>query len=338
MVALSETAPRSPAGTRLLVALAGEHGVDAAVVLAGTGLDAAVLAEPDAVLDHRQELRALANAVRALGDPPGLGAQLGRRFSLANHGDLGFAVMTQATAREGLAVAVRFFGLSDALVGMRPRAEDDGDAVLELDASGVPPELRAFVVERDVGVMTAVVDQALPGAALEVTLTLDRARVAAVRRCAPGHVVAAGPVDAVRVPAAALERPMPNADVSAARRFVERLEEQVRRVAAGGALAPRVQRALVAALPVRRTAPQVAAELHVAPRTLRRRLQAEGTSFQALADAVLADHAQALLREGLPVALVAERLGYAETAAFTRAFRRWTGSSPRAWARHTAGV
>lgn len=78
---------------------------------------------------------------------------------------------------------------------------------------------------------------------------------------------------------------------------------------------------------------QVAAQIGVSARTLQRRLAAEQVSFQELLDGYRQEQAMELLREGrLSMGEVAYRLGYAEQSAFTRAFRRWTGLAPRAWA------
>jgi AraC-like DNA-binding protein len=65
-------------------------------------------------------------------------------------------------------------------------------------------------------------------------------------------------------------------------------------------------------------------------RTLRRRLEKDGLSFQALLDEVRHRAAVLLLDDdALTVAAVAERLGYSEPRSFRHAFRRWTGRAPR---------
>ena len=71
--------------------------------------------------------------------------------------------------------------------------------------------------------------------------------------------------------------------------------------------------------------------LRLSPRTLQRRLAADGASFEQLLDAVRADLALYYLRESrLSVAAVAEILQFSETSALTRACRRWHSASPRA--------
>ncbi|EWC42589.1 helix-turn-helix domain-containing protein [Pseudomonas stutzeri] len=72
--------------------------------------------------------------------------------------------------------------------------------------------------------------------------------------------------------------------------------------------------------------------LHITERTLRRRLALEGTRFQTLKDGLRRDLAiHYLSQAGLPISEIAQRLGFSEPSAFTRAFRQWTGGSPRSY-------
>ncbi|AGC42526.1 AraC family transcriptional regulator [Myxococcus stipitatus DSM 14675] len=76
----------------------------------------------------------------------------------------------------------------------------------------------------------------------------------------------------------------------------------------------------------------VAKGLHVSPRTLQRRLTELGTSFQDEVDAVRRELAFQYLRDAsLGVSQVAFLLGYSELSTFDRAFKRWTGMTPRVW-------
>jgi AraC-like DNA-binding protein len=74
----------------------------------------------------------------------------------------------------------------------------------------------------------------------------------------------------------------------------------------------------------------VARALGCSRQTLYRRLREEGTTFAALLDGLRRRLALLYLREqGLSVKETAYRLGFSEPAAFSRAYKRWTGSSPR---------
>lgn len=76
----------------------------------------------------------------------------------------------------------------------------------------------------------------------------------------------------------------------------------------------------------------VANELHFSLRTLARRLEEEGTSFQAIKDELRRDVAiQKLTKTRLPIAIIGNQIGFDDPTTFHRAFRRWTGSSPKVY-------
>ncbi len=78
----------------------------------------------------------------------------------------------------------------------------------------------------------------------------------------------------------------------------------------------------------------LASRLGMHERTLGRRLQESGTTFQALLDESRADVAKQLLHDTrAPVARISTTLGYRDPTVFTRAFRRWTGITPREYRR-----
>lgn len=99
--------------------------------------------------------------------------------------------------------------------------------------------------------------------------------------------------------------------------------------------APRVRHALRPLLLAGRAShSEVAAHLNIHPRTMGRRLEDEGVTFEQLKDEVrLAVSRELLARTDIAVSDVAAALGYATPSAYVRAFRRWTGSSPSAWRR-----
>lgn len=75
---------------------------------------------------------------------------------------------------------------------------------------------------------------------------------------------------------------------------------------------------------------EVARALNQSPSTLQRRLREEGTSYQQLLDAIRHELALDYLREGQhSLADITFLLGFSDQSNFTRAFRRWTGRTPR---------
>ena len=73
----------------------------------------------------------------------------------------------------------------------------------------------------------------------------------------------------------------------------------------------------------------IAANLNVSSRSLQRKLQEEGVTYQQLTDSIRKSLALHYLQAGQhPVKEVSYILGYNELSAFNRAFRRWTGTTP----------
>ncbi|MBV8685187.1 MAG: helix-turn-helix transcriptional regulator [Alphaproteobacteria bacterium] len=77
---------------------------------------------------------------------------------------------------------------------------------------------------------------------------------------------------------------------------------------------------------------EVARQMGLSRQTLYRRLKEEGATFEAVVDGLRRRLALGLVgQKGLAVKEAAYRLGFADPAAFSRAFKRWTGLSPRAY-------
>jgi AraC-like DNA-binding protein len=125
-----------------------------------------------------------------------------------------------------------------------------------------------------------------------------------------------------------LRMPMANPLVA---QVVEEEMRRERRAAEAGSFRARVERAIeeVVHRPDEGDGRHVARFLGVSIRTLQRSLEREGTSFRETRERVLRELADELLADPeLPIAQIATRLGFADTAAFGKAFRRWTGATP----------
>jgi AraC-like DNA-binding protein len=100
-----------------------------------------------------------------------------------------------------------------------------------------------------------------------------------------------------------------------------------------GALASTVSAKIEALLPEVATAEVMASTLKMSGRTLQRRLEDEGVRFSDLVDGVRERKAKELLAGTSPLAEIGYRLGFSDLAAFSRAFKRWTGVPPGAFRR-----
>ncbi|WP_234390847.1 AraC family transcriptional regulator [Nocardia suismassiliense] len=321
--------PRGSAAVRVLVEVGVAHGMSVTACLIGSGLRAEDLGDPTTVVQAAQELSVARNLVRELGDRPGLGAEAGSRHTIGSLGVWGYAMMSSPTLRDAIVLGIRYVELSFAFVRVR-LVEAGREVAVVCDDADIPDDVRAFFVERELVKIAHLVPIALgPSVGVRVETGLTGVRAEAVRsRIGDIELRSGCRHHRIVLDRDVLDLPLPNADplvTSELERECLRLLDLRR---GRGALAARVRALLLADLDTAPGMDLIAARLHVDPRTLRRNLAAEGTSFRELADEVRAALAAELLGTGLPVAAVAARLGFHDAAGFSRAYRRWTGETP----------
>ncbi|WP_159924988.1 MULTISPECIES: AraC family transcriptional regulator [Nocardia] len=336
--------PRGVASVALMVGYAAEHGVPAAPMLRGTALTEQQLRDPDAQIDADTELAVVRNLVRELAGRPALGVEIGRRYRITTFGIFGFACVSSPTLGEAISFALRYLDLS--FTFCLPVAEwGDSEFVAVVHDESVPTDVRQFLVERDVTAMHRVMSDLLG-----TPLPLTRAEF---RFPAPAHadrimdvtVVAPRfgmPRNLFAIEPMLLEQPLPQANEHTWAMCLAQCRDLVHRRRARTGIAAEVRERLVprggadgfAAPP---GIDAVANDLNMSTRTLRRHLDAAGTSYRALLDEVRRALAEEMLTATpLSVSDVAIRLGYAEASTFIFAFKRWTGNTPAAYRRERA--
>jgi AraC-like DNA-binding protein len=140
--------------------------------------------------------------------------------------------------------------------------------------------------------------------------------------------------DGVLFPVSELDAPNPASDPALAEALARHAQKLLAKLPRGDDLPSRVRHQLASALPFGASADQVAEDLGMSARNLRRRLEAEGSSYQVILDEVRCELARRYLaEEGKGVEEVAFALGFSDGSAFHKAFKRWTGESPTDFAR-----
>jgi len=333
---MTDTKPRrSIHGVRVLVDLAEHAGIPPAVCLEGSGIAFAELENPEAEAEWTQELTVVRNLHRHPRTPPDLPFQAGRRFRVMGLGIFGAALLTRATVADAIELAHRLEDLGGMLTRWSYQGVCGDEARTVAQVAGVPGDVRSFVVERDVvSVARAMLDY-VPGriALRRVELPFPAPDHAERLRDALGcDILFEQPETVVAMDARFLDLPLPQASRHSSGQF-ERQAKQILalRRSRSGTVAS-VREMLSRDLTEIPRMEQMARDLGMTARTLRRHLANEGSSFRNLVDEQREALAEHLLRSTrLSVEDVAERLGYAEPTAFQHAFKRWKGVSPRAY-------
>jgi AraC-like DNA-binding protein len=309
-----------------------EFGADTDAILAAEGWQRADFADPESVIPIHVVGRTLRRGREATGCGH-LGLLIGQRMSLSSLGALGFLMQSSPTVADALRALGRHLHVHD-------RA-----AVVTVEVHGSWCRLGYLITVPDVEVTDQLytvaalaglhIMQALCGPrwrAQEVCLPFEPPHDAASLRQALAAPLSFGAQRMELLFAAAdLERPLATADALLHRMMSERIAELETMVARS--LPDEVRRLLRTLVFSATCTPRVVGlRLGLPLRTLNRRLAEQGTSVSALRDEVRRDTAYHLLAQGGKSAgEVGRLLGYAEPAAFSHAFRRWTGMAPARW-------
>jgi len=322
-----------------LVAVLDEQGVSAAEALAGSGLTDARLNAAATRVSYRQMLTVFRNAQR-LAPEPGLALLAGQRMHVTAYGMYGYALLSSPTHADAVDFAVRHHRVMGPAADMQ--LERTADEVVYSYQPVLAPDptdaLHRFVTEFQLAShLTLTTD--LYGSAFrfsQVRLSYPAPAHAAmyrsVFRC-PVHF--RQPVDELRFSARWLEEPMPFADPITNAMAREMCEKSLAEVNEAGGVAADIRRILIEQPGRFPSIESMAEELKLNPRTLRRKLDAEETSYRAILGEIRMRLAIGYLREtSMTNEEIASRLGYSDAANFRHAFARWTGKSPSEYRAH----
>ncbi|OBG25171.1 AraC family transcriptional regulator [Mycobacterium sp. 852002-51057_SCH5723018] len=326
--------------TRVLCQVANERGVPTFELLAGTAIDPDDLNNPDAMVSASDEIMVVRRLLVRLPGHNGIGVDVGSRSTLTHLGLFGFAVMSCGTLRELFSIAMRYFALTTMHIRLT-LFETAEDCVIELDAGHLPADVRGFFIERDIaGIIATTTAFALPVAekyaeTVSAELAVDEEVLRPLLELVPVHDVRFGRAhNRLHFPRAMFDEPLPQADPHTLEMCMAQCDVLMQRTESRQGITALVRSKLFRDSGLFPTLPDVADELDVHPRTLRRRLADEGTSFRALLNEARSAVAVDLLRNvGLTVEEVSTRLGYTEVSTFSHAFKRWYGVAPSAYSR-----
>lgn len=316
--------------SQVMINFAASFGIDKETCLLGTNITEEQLHDGDALITRSQEMRLVENLILAIPNESALGFKLGLQYSVSTFGVWGFALRTSKTLREAASIALRYLPLSTAYCQMRS-LEEDGYFKILLDSDCIPGPLRQFLLERDLatginilnelslaGVTLSQIEfQGLPPEyASEIELLTD---VKPTYQCV--H-------NALSVTVEEADRLLPTFDSQLVLLMEKQCRHQLDRRQKTG-LTGLVQQQILGPLGLVASIEEVAKALAMSPRSLRRKLESENTSYKHILDQERQQIAQQLLHgSNMKLDELAFHLGYTDTASFSRAFRRWKGCSP----------
>lgn len=245
----------------------------------------------------------------------------------------GFVIMTSPSVQDALEMALRYLHLRATTLRWRFVRVDAAQLKLVQDRPGEDRPGRRLAVEATTAELVLRMREHVEGGFQPFLVTFGHAPLGTGQ---PHRAVFGAPVefsareDAVWFSSALLSATLRRGDPALSAYFREQVEAALaQRGEPRDDLLSLLRRLLARDLARVPSLEEAARALGLGARTLRRRLDDAGTSFQEALDALRAEVArQHLGRPRLPIAEVAYLLGYSEPSAFHRAFKRWTGETP----------
>jgi AraC-like DNA-binding protein len=316
-----------------------DRGINGTELALQAGISPRVLRNGDERAPQPAVTRLWTAAVEATGDPC-FGLSVPRFVNPVTFHALGYAILASPNLKAALQRVIRFQRLiSDATEQKLVLAGDRYRFVIQRVSSLGPPDeaVDAFMatgartfraLSRPASINPLAVKMRRPEPV--TTEHYDK-----VFRC---PITFAASEDVMEYSRSDVEAPLPFANAELARQNDAIVADYLARAGLVEALAERVHALLVAHLPDGGPAEtDIARHLCMSPRNLQLQLAQEGTSYKALLNGARQNLARSYLQQGRhSIKEIAFLLGFSDAATFTRAFRRWTGQSPRRFADESA--
>ncbi|MBL6749541.1 MAG: AraC family transcriptional regulator ligand-binding domain-containing protein [Nevskia sp.] len=318
---------------RIMCDVLDEEGIDWLPLAAEAGIDPAVVEDPQGRISGLNEFnfqQAFAQATRAI---PDLWFRTGLRYRATSFGPLGLLTLAAETVETALhRVSGSLQDLTYSLANYQLFYEAGELRGMEADSSALPDGFREFSQQRDLAAATMLLHDLLqhpfPLEYIESNLERPRNWSEWEDHLQVRVIFNAQATRWLFQPGAgALRLPMASQMLEAAySRLCMEIVEQARAV---DNFVQRVSSLLLRQETGVHSAAEVARLLAMSERTLHRKLAQRELSFGKLVDQTREKRARELLKSSqLPIDRISETLGFAETASFSRAFKRWTGLPP----------
>jgi AraC-like DNA-binding protein len=308
-------------------------GVGREELLRTTSIDPSFLDAGDARIDYADFARLQTRALDLTGDEA-LGLHIAEQASEAAFDLLAHLIVHSATLREGLDLCLRFQRVFADDSELRLR-EKDQTATIRLSYPRTAPRSDRMHAEF---VMTGVIRMIKSFAGPRTV-----ARAVCFEHARPDHhreyTRIFGGAERFRqrntgmdLDAKLLDRPQLHHDAELHQLLRSQAEQRLHRLTRGVGLAERLKQYFVARPPLG-GAPDmgaVAKDLGMSERSLRRRLAEEGVSYKSVLNDAFGTAASWLLADSRrTIQETAHTMGFSDPTAFHRAFKRWTGMTPK---------
>jgi AraC-like DNA-binding protein len=314
---------------RYYVAAMRERGFADSAVLAGSGISPGQLEDSSLLIEEPGLERIVGNMIRLTGNPA-LGFDTGEAEQPSDLGIVAHAMMSSRTLRQAVSLWMRYSNLVGMLVHLSLH-EDDNAWRIAIGANDIDPAVYRFCVEEIMVV------------GLRLGEVMSRKRFNVTDCCvsygAPAHAdryrqflgccvrFGAGRTE-LTIAAPLLDMTLNGNDPEFNEICLRHCGQIMRQIASRSPAVARLRSLFLGRPGAIPSLEEASSLLNMSPRSLRRHLAQEGTSYRLLVDEFRRDLAREYLQsEQITAKEVAYLLGFRSTDAFRRAFKVWTGKT-----------
>lgn len=315
-----------------------EEGVPLEAALEGIHISEAELSSPLTKVSVNQIVQSYRNALTH-SQNPSFAFEVGSKFHVSTFGIYGLAVFSGTDFRQTAGFAVQYYQLTAPLVEVTFEEQRSWAAwgITVLPFKHLDAALHDFIVELQFGALLCV-HRDVMGSDFHLTqiqLTSQRPSPAARHVEQFGcEVLYEQPQNRLLFPSEWLDKKPSLGNSVTYAQVAEICDKLLTELKQNTGVAGKVRQVLLANLESPPDANALAGQLGLSPRTLRRRLQQENTSYRELIDDLRAQTAIRYMRDTrLTLENIAFLLGFSDPAAFRYAFRRWTKAAPNEFRR-----
>ncbi len=316
----------------ILLDVCAEWGVTKEQLLAHSPLAALDLNAADTRISFTELNWFVARALK-LTQQPSIGINAAAALKLSTHGFFGFAILTSATIADAVDLLEKFMFLQSGPFYIESSIEVEMQ-LLNLNCHELPPtNLDAIYAE---AILLTIVYVALdlldePDIHFEIHIKAPTPDYyAAIAASLPCPIRYSQCENQLRFPVHYLNKKLKQANAASFQLAKTQCEQNLQELTTLDPLKNRVKALLSADLLLPPDLVTLAGHCHLSTRSLKRKLAEQGTSYNQLLEEIRKEAALLLLSEQkLSVKEVAQRLGFSSTTNFSRAFKKWTGHTPR---------
>jgi AraC-like DNA-binding protein len=311
-------------------------GINAQTLLKGSNLSFDELLNPPPRVNSLAMNQVAANLYQALDDPYEAAVEFGLSMAISSHGPLGIAAQGAHNLMAAFEMVAQYYSTRTSSQTVELITEDRW-LRMRLINQEIPELNAATRYFFDIATLLSIVNcgqqileslNQLPG---EAKINIDRPQPEDfdhTRLPAIVDFVFDQPTLELCLPLAWMTQPLQPRNPELALAAADRCESELRAMKPLDLVTEIRQRIRSAGEQIP-TLETLAQQLYMSPSTLKRRLKEQHTTYQELKAEERLERAKQLLQEGHSAEVVSMQLGFSDASNFTKAFKNWTGITPR---------